>query len=240
MVQFEVIMRARNAEKYIQKAIGSLVAQDYPYWHCVIALDAPTDRTLDAVLAYTVPQDKFTIKWQEKQVGLTKNLLDAVDFAKPEPDTVLALEDGDDWLRHDALSIVAHQYHKHPETLLTHGSYIKESKGARTKTSRPYPPDCNVRNVRWHASHLKTFKSKLFYRVPIDYMKHHGDWFPVASDVAIMLPMIEIAGLDRCRFVREAIYYYRDKTPYTCNHDLQRKCEAIIRAKKPLSRIKDL
>jgi glycosyltransferase involved in cell wall biosynthesis len=240
MIAFEVIMRARNAEDYIVKAIKSLLWQDYQHWHCTIALDCSTDNTLERILAFLVPFGKFTLKWQFNHVGLVKNMVDAIEFAQPQKTTVLAVLDGDDWLRRDALSIVAKKYSKHPDTLLTYGSYIKESKGARTKTSRPYPPDAIVRNYRWQASHLKTFKSALWDKLPIEHLKHNGSWLPAASDVAIMLPMMEIAGLDRCRHVHQTIYHYRDHTPQTCNRNLQRKCEAIIRAKPPLKRDKSL
>ena len=236
MLSFEIIMRAKNAEKYIQKAISSLVRQDYPHWHCTIALDCPTDRTFEKVLEYLVPVGRFGLKPQLAPLGLVGNMASAIQFANPHKDAVLAVLDGDDWLRPDALSIVAKAYQKHPDTLLTYGSYVKVSKGARTKTSKPYPHGANVRTHKWHGSHLKTFKVKLWNRLPLDCLKHQGAWLPAASDLAIMLPMMELAGLERCRHIRDTIYYYRDKTPYTCNKKLQRKCEAIIRSKPPLAR----
>ena len=60
----------------------SLVEQDYPYWHCTIALDAPVDNTLENVLNYLVPQDKFGMKWQYEPVGLIKNLIDGIEHAQ--------------------------------------------------------------------------------------------------------------------------------------------------------------
>jgi hypothetical protein len=49
--------------------------------------------------------------------------------------------------------------------------------------------------------------------------------------------MMEMAGLERCHWVKDLIYFYRDKTPYTCDRRLQIACKEIIRAKEPLKRI---
>jgi glycosyltransferase involved in cell wall biosynthesis len=240
MVRFRVLMRARNAQDYIGKAIGSIVSQGYPGWLCTVALDAPTDRTYFKAMNCAIPRSRFTMKLQKEHLGLVGNLVSALDWMELDPEAVVAMVDGDDYVSPDALRVVAKVYEKYPDTLLTYGSYVKVSKGCKTKTSKAYPGDADVRTYRWHGSHLKTFKAKLWNALPKEHLMHDGIWLPAASDLAIMIPMMEIAGLDRCRHVKQAIYYYRDKTPQKTNVNLQKKCERIIRLKPRLQRIESI
>ena len=51
-----VMMPAYNAEKYIQQAIDSLLAQVYGHWELILVNDGSTDTTLDIVAGYEDPR----------------------------------------------------------------------------------------------------------------------------------------------------------------------------------------
>lgn len=245
MIKFHVIVRARNCEKYIQPCVNGLLYQKYKNWDAYISLDSPEDKTAQMLRIYKDFRIKYGIN--DKPLGLTHNLVHAVreaeksNFNDWDGEDVIVIVDGDDFIHGGALRSIAKIYHKHCKTLLTYGSYIKLSKGRKTKISRPYPGNVDVRNYKWRASHLKTFKVKL-WKYFIRHYKNHlkdsrGVYYPAASDVAIMIPMMELAGWERCRHCSKLIYYWRDNTNHKTKRDLQKKCEKMIRAKRPLKKI---
>ena len=62
----------------------------------------------------------------------------------------------------------------------------------------------------------------------------NGTFFPVASDVVYMLPMLEMAGAHSF-FIRDVLYIYNCMTPsnvYKTNRKQQRAFHALIR-KRP-------
>jgi glycosyltransferase involved in cell wall biosynthesis len=238
------IIRGRNAEQYVQKCIESLCAQTYKDWRALICLDQPTDNTYAAVTNEIAKgigrglKNDIVVEVNKKNLGLTANMVEAIQLAAPEEEDIIAIVDLDDWLSKRAFGKVAKTYEKHPDCLMTYGSYIKVSKGAKTKRSREYKDGSNVRKAYWQASHLKTFKYKLYRHVPDEYFRDkRGGYIPVASDVALTIPLLELAGLDRARFIGKPIYYWRDKTPYRTNRKKQIRWEKYIRSKKPLERI---
>ena len=169
----------------------------------------------------------------KKRLGLSKNMYVGISKTatafRPKNEDVFCILDADDWLSKDALETVAAVYKKHPETLVTYGSYIKESIGRKTKISRPYPKLATVRRYPWRASHLKTMRWKVLKNISKTWFVYKNEWLPAASDVALMLPILELAGLHRCRHISKAIYHWRDNTEFKTNRKLQKKCEKIIR-----------
>lgn len=248
---FRVIIRARNAEHLIGKTLRSLAAQTCDKWVAHVALDAPKDRTMTAVDNFRanarLPVGKVSISVSDKNLGVAAQIHRAPWLFKQHCDTsyecipfgdedILVFLDGDgDKLDKKALRIVERAYQKNPDCLLTYGSYEKKSVGRRTRISHAYPDGANVRKHPWRASHLKTMKWKLFRQITEDCFKHKGAWLPACSDLALMIPAIEIAGLDRCVHIHRLIYYYRDVKSKK-KRVVEKRCEKIIRAKKPMKR----
>jgi len=254
--RFFLLIRGRNCEKYAKKCLSSIKAQTIAKHEHVIILDAPTDNTEKVVRAF-----KFNSKhtspyvWTARQ-GLAWNMWFGIkkiaehqtvhqpygdgkgDSCLINDEDVVAVVDLDDWLPNNALSTVRKVYDKHPNCLVTYGSYIKVSKGRKTKISKPYPVGADVRKHKFHASHLKTIKWKVLKNLPVDCLKDkNGNWLQAASDVAMIIPCMEMAGLENCYHVSTPTYYWRDNTPHKTNRALQIKCEKIVRAKKKLGRL---
>ena len=119
------------------------------------------------------------------------------------PDTIVVSLDLDDWLaRPDALAIV--QKHHDDGAWVTYGSY-KHADGR--------PGHCeqlkgDPRKVPWVTSHLKTFRAGLFQRITATDLRFDGDWLPHARDLALMFPMLEMAGRESSHFVPEVLVTY--------------------------------
>ena len=144
--------------------------------------------------------------------------------------TIDILVDGDDYLYSgDVLNILYEKY-LNTNCLITYGSHLS-SKGIQGKKYPRLIRNLNLyRKYFWYASHLKTFRHDLWLSInKSDLLTHNGTYFSVASDLAIMFPMLEMAG-DRQEFIKEVLYVYNDKNPIS-DHNIRRK-EQILAAKE--------
>ena len=214
--------------KYLQPCVDSIGEQGVP---------GHTDVHYDGVTDVEIPfraDDTVCVYEHEDALGVAGNLYRGLEIGRGDAmDTdIIAILDGDDLLPPKALWRVQRVYEKYPETLVTYGSYIKMSKGRKTKISQPYPDGADVRTYPWRGSHLKTFRASLLPHIREEWFKDEkGNWLQAASDLALMIPLMELAGLDRCRHISRPTYIWRDNTPWKTNRELQKRCEAIVRAK---------
>lgn len=229
---FRIVIRARNCEKYLEKCIKSLKKQKED-WTGVLILDNPTDNSYKIAkkLTWDLPIEIFL---HSERMGLGYNLWFGITYCKAKPEDIICILDADDYLHKSALRVVRKIYKK-TNCLLTYGSYVKLSKGRRTKTSKPYKVN-HPRTARWHGSHLKTFKFKLWKHFPKEYLQHKGKWAEAASDRAIMYGLMEIAGMKNCRFVKKTTYFWRDNYKSSTNVKKQHLWDIYFRRKKPLKR----
>jgi glycosyltransferase involved in cell wall biosynthesis len=184
---------------------------------------------------YAALDSRINVYINKNHKGLAANMWRGMKLANPEPEDVIAWLDADDELFEGALKIVAKKYEKKPDLLVTHGSYWRMDLKRRTKMSRPYKK--SFRKESWRGSHLKTFKYKLMEHFPKEYLKDKkGKWYQAASDVALMIPIFELAGLDRVKFIRKYTYKWR-MTNNKTRAKLQLRNKREIMAKKPLERV---
>jgi len=229
-----IIVRARNCEEYIEKCLMSLERQSYKKFHVILVLDAPEDDTFrNARPCLGVNRTIYTHK---KRMGLGYNIWYGINkIEDPKDEDIICFLDGDDYLAKRALRTVKN-YYKAFKCLATYGSYIKLSKQRKTRVSRPYKWNAKVRTAPWHGSHFKTFKYKVWKHFPKEYLMVDDKFVDAASDLALMFTIMEIAGLENCKHIPEATYYWRDNYKGSTSSKLQKKMEKAIRKKIPLAR----
>lgn len=122
-------------------------------------------------------------------------------------DRVVACVDGDDWLGPpSALCTVARYFAA--GALVTYGSF-RFADGRRGQPSEGYAAGEDVRTVPWKGTHLKCFRAGLFKRIKLEHLKGpDGEWLEHARDLALMFPLLEMAGPARRAHVAEEIYVY--------------------------------
>ena len=241
-MRFNIIIRGRNCERYIKKCLQSIVSQSVTGWRAIVILDAPDDNSVSQAMSFInekMMQNQIYLKVNKEQKGLGYNIYHGPYWLDKKwkilDGDILAWVDADDMLNtNDALSIVEGKYRKHPNCVLTYGSYIKMTKKRKTKISKAYDPSDDVRKAPWHGSHLKSMLWGLFRQLPRECFMHKDRWAPAASDVALMLPAMEVAGLPNCYHVSSPVYIWRDNYDGSTLRGRQRKYDKIIRKKKPL------
>lgn len=199
-------------------------------------INAPTKRLcLASVKAQTVTCGHIYVE-SDPSVTTTQNWYETI--AKLHPNTIVALLDGDDWLAHERVAEMVIAAHK-AGAWVTYGSYIT-SDGDKGICA-PYMRG-DYRREPWLASHLKTFRAGLFHKLTPDDLQIAGAWRNVASDVAVMLPLMEMAGHERVMFCSEVLCIYHRASSFEINTDQaglmhEREMVAAVRAKPVKGRV---
>ena len=228
---FNIIVPVFNAEKYIEKCLNSIIKQSYKNYQVNVIDDCSTDYSYELALEICNGYDNFHISKNPRRLGALNNINKLLSLNIDEPSmTIDILVDGDDYLYSgDVLNILYEKY-LNTNCLITYGSHLS-SKGIQGKKYPHLIRKLNLyRKYFWYASHLKTFRHDLWLSIKKnDLINHNGNYFSVASDLAIMFPMLEMAG-DRQEFIKEVLYVYNDKNPIS-DHNIRRK-EQILAAKE--------
>ena len=228
---FNIIVPVFNAERYIEKCLSSIIKQTYQNFQVKVIDDCSTDSSYELASEICTNYKNFSISKNSRRLGSLNNIVKLLGLDINEPSkTIDILVDGDDYLYSgDVLNILFEKY-VNTDCLITYGSHLS-SKGVQGKK---YPK--LIRNFNlytkyfWYASHQKTFRHDLWLSVnKKDLLNQNGQYFSVASDLALMFPMLEMAG-NRQKFVKDILYVYNDQNPIS-DHKIRRK-DQILAAKE--------
>ena len=228
---FNIIVPVFNAEKYIKKCLNSIIKQTYKNYQVNVIDDCSTDYSYELALEICNRYENFDICKNPRRLGALNNINKLLSLNIEAPSkTINILVDGDDYLYSGDVLHILHEKYIYTNCLITYGSHLS-SKGVQGKKYPSLIRKLNLyRKYFWYASHLKTFRHDLWLSInKSDLLTHNGNYFSVASDLAIMFPMLEMAG-DRQEFIKEVLYVYNDKNPIS-DHNIRRK-EQILAAKE--------
>ncbi len=237
-IKFHIIINFYNSEKFIGETIKSIQKQNYKNFEATITDDASTDRSKDVILPLIKNDKRFNLIRNNENLGGLFNTVKTLSLNETDPiQTIIVMIDGDDFLlEKDVLDIVALTYRR-TQCLITYGTFIKKSN--KYMFGRKYPYRTILKNefrsYPWLASHLKTFRHDLFLKINTDDLKDEkGQYYSSGWDLALMFPMLEMAGL-RQECIHDPLYLYNDLNSL-CDHNLRReeqlKFDKQIRNKK--------
>jgi len=245
---FTIMMLGYNSAPWIRRCVESALGQKYKNFS-VVAVDAETnDGTYDILKEYE-KDPAFTLIRNKKRKYVNENICLAVD-SMVNSNTIVACLDFDDWLiDENVLSTLNDVYDD--ETWMTYGNYVDYysddhiiNHGALKKYSDEVVKNNAFKDDNWRASHLRTFRRKLFQKINRESFKNPetNDWYEMAGDMALMLPLLELAG-DRFKFIETPLYCYNKNNPLSDDKvsvEKQLRCEKMIRESKRYKRLEDL
>lgn len=232
---FRIITKVWNAEEWIGRCIESVIRQNCENWTMSIVDDNSEDSTWDQILSYAGHHEKIQALRHKHRDGGMKSIIDAVRLSGEGAEDVMVWLDGDDWLYdQDVLDVLCDYYNK--GAWVTHGTFLRRSTG-QIQLTPDYFDIAQIRKAPWMCSHLKTFKRKLFEKIKDEDLRDpQGQYYTMANDVAVMMPVCEMAGPGRVFHIEKPLYVYNDLTG-RCNHHVSRAyqvaCEREIRTKTP-------
>lgn len=174
----------------------------------------------------------------DPDVTAAENLYTALQLVSPHE--IVIWIDGDDWLAHPGVTRKVLEMHT-AGALVTYGQYMTID-GAPGHCA-PYDWSKAVRHQPWYASHLRTFRAGLFQRLnPSDLQDADGCWLSRCVDLAVMFPLLEMAGADRVMFCPEVLCVYNsaaswERTATAADLDHERCVEMGIRQRPAFGRV---
>jgi len=174
-MKFQIVVVMHNVEEMIEKNILLLKEQTYRNFRVIVVDDMSTDGTVDVVKKIIQGDDRFKLFLNKEKKYKTRNVAEAINKADAEDDDVFVLVDGDDHLANkNVLQYLYDVYHE-KKCWMTYGSYTDMGgvmDGARSPKCYSYDEEViqnnSFRDVRWLASHLKTFKYRLWQKLDMD------------------------------------------------------------------------
>jgi glycosyltransferase involved in cell wall biosynthesis len=264
LTSFLVVTPFYNAEPFIVQNAQRTLCQVYHDFRVVFIDDASTDRSL-TLLEDTIRRHRRT---RSKEIHVVKNATRQGSLANTHrailaygtPQDVIVTVDGDDWLVHeDVLTIVNARYQR-DACWVMYGGATWKPEDYQTFESSPYSAEeiANLRipllenwgalRTQWKVQHLRTFRYALHRQLgaldPGWSCLKDGDgcFYKTAGDVAMMLPLIELAGEERTRHNRSKLYVYNQHQRNERELDRRERLriEREIRAKPSFPRLLSL
>lgn len=234
-----VLTLSYNNEKYVVRNLQSVLAQDYQNFRVIYIDDASKDGTFAKVKETVGDDPRFTLIHHEKNRGAMANFVKAVQMCRD--DEICVVLDGDDWFAHDRVLSRLNGYYAPEDVWMTYGQHV-EYPGYGKGFCVPYDTSKSVREQKFIFSHLRTFYAGLFKRIDVADFKKEGDYFSMGADVAMMLPMAELAG-PHLYFIPEVLCVYNCDNPISdckTNLSLQEGTEAYIKGLKSYEPLEEL
>ena len=185
-----IYMTGRDCSAYLAAAIESVARQTHPHVHLLFVDDASTDDTgahALAVLESTMP-GRFTFRQNSAPLGKAGNAATHLREIASSA-TFVAVVDADDQLADGSiLATLAGRYALGFDVVWT--NYVTDDN--RYGGNRALNAYSSPRTQGWASSHLFSFRSMLWERVPNSYLQDEkGDWITSACDFAIAYPVLD-------------------------------------------------
>lgn len=228
----------KNAEWYTRN-LDSILNQDYPHFRLIYIDDASPDGTgklVDDYCKATGKADKITLIRNHERLGAVANIYKAAHMCDPQE--IILIVDGDDWLAHPNVLNVLNEIYQDPQVWATYGQFLWfpcDVEGFAYPTDQAVIAHNCFRSSAWNITHLRTFYASLYQKINVDDLMYGNTFYPMTGDLAIMYPIMEMAGLHAV-FVPDVIYIYNTENSLNDNKvnvELQGECGRHILCRPP-------
>lgn len=231
--RFFVVIPCYNCGEYLGECLDSLLAQTFTGWTALVADDCSTDNTASVAAVYDDP--RISVRTGGARAWLMGNTLAGLRSLGLRPNDVVAILDGDDWIRPTCLERLWEKHCSGWDLVYTD----EDIQGQDHSVGRPFIRTAPARAQAWGFSQLRSFKGYLFDQLGDDNFRgRDGRYFRAAGDLSLYLPMAELAGPEKVAFVPERLYYYRvhEHCNFKVMRDEQLRNNWDIRSRPALSR----
>jgi glycosyltransferase involved in cell wall biosynthesis len=247
---FEIVIPSFNNAVVAEKNLASVCFQNYPRnkYHITYINDASTDKTGE-IVAQFIARNKL-----EKHVKLINNKTRKGQlenryrtFHSLPNDTIIAECDGDDFYADDNVLSELNKFYQNSDIWMLYTIRFKTFPGNRIVNVKPFTQDeiahHSFRNVlKRPTSQLRSYYAGLFKQIKLKDLLYEGKFYPVLTDPAYMIPMLEMAG-HRYKSVQKILYLWNTSNPMSVaniwDRNFRRKICDYLSVQKPYPLIED-
>lgn len=210
-----VITPFYNPGEFLEQCVATLMSQSYDNFHVVFIDDASTDGSFDKL-----PKDDARVTLIKNDVRKTalENLHNAI-LNNCEADDIVVFIDGDDWLPNKKVLSYINDFYVSNDCWIMYGqsSWTDGRRGFASAYSEEEFK--NLRTGPFKVSHIRSFRAGLYHKIAeqdpgFSSLKDvNGDFYKMTYDVAIMFPIMEMAGFDKVKFNDTILYTYNRGNP---------------------------
>jgi glycosyltransferase involved in cell wall biosynthesis len=211
---FKIITTCYNCEFFIGQCIESVLSQNQTDWEMYITDDASTDRSVEVATKVANGDPRIKIIKNDRNMGAVFNKTsNFLNHAELNDEDVIVSLDGDDYLSSRyTLCLLKKIYSQ--GYWLSYGGFVASEKSfyklAAPDHLTPIDWEKSLRNQTFCISALRSCKYFLLKNVRDKDLRHKdGELFKFPQDIILYIPMAEMAGKDKCYFLKEKIYWYR-------------------------------
>lgn len=240
---FRIITPYFNAQDYLRIYLYSLEIQVNNNFKSYLIDDRSTDDSTETVKQITNSDSRFLLTVNSDKRYALENIVRTIDTIDDiDDEDIIILLDGDDWLSCDKVLSHLEFIYKQNDCLMTYGSYAFFPFKRKGIEPSPYSKKVIENNLyrkdAWRASHLRTFKYKLWKKLNYEDLNLNGEYLKYAYDQAIMLPLLEMSR-EKALYIPEVLHVYNRTNPLNVDkikRTEQEQCANYIRNKQPYER----
>lgn len=235
---FTVVIVGVNNGAGLAKTLASVFTQNYENYRVIYIDDASNDGSFELARDLIYANEhmgQVTLVHNVERLGVLANLARAIAGC-PDEEIAVVME-GEDWLAHEWVLQRLNAYYADPDVWITYGQYC-DYPTYQLGVCRAVQ-EADVRHQPFLASHLNTFYAGLFKKIRESDFVCGGKFLPACTEMATMIPMLEMAG-DHARFIPEVLYINNRQATYVEEREQQMRCEKWVRALAPYPRLESL
>lgn len=233
-----VITPFYNPGEFLEQCVATLMSQNYDNFHVIFVDDASTDDSFDKL-----PKNdtRVTIIKNDIRKTALENLHNAI-INNCKSDDIVVLVDGDDWLPNKKVLSQINEFYVNSDCWIMYGQ--SSWTDGRRGFASAYSEDefKNLRTGPFKVSHIRSFRAGLYHKISeqdpgfSSLRDKNGEFYKMTYDVAIMFPIMEMAGCSKVKFNDTILYTYNRGNPISddrVNQALQTGIHIEI-SKKPV------
>lgn len=240
-----VVIPSYNNATWCEYTLESVRRQKYHNFRVIYLDDSSQDSTVLRVEKYcsNYHMSNVCLVKNKKRVGALANIWRAISLCA-DNEIVVSL-DGDDWFAHDHVLAYLNRVYQDTSVWATYGQFMNWPTGKRG-WCRAVPEDVvkqnSFRSYGFWFAQPRTYYAWLAKKVDRAHLidPKTQDFFAVAGDVALMFPIVEMAG-SHIRFIDKILYYRNVATPlndFKCHQAEQERVTRFILGKSAYEPLK--
>lgn len=211
-----VIIPSRNNNQLFEGVkrykmnLDSVFNQNYSNYRIIYVDDNSNDGTPNEVVEYVDQKEmsqRFTLIANSQRYGPSRNRYLAAHLCDDQE--IILFLDGDDTFSHNGVLSVINDAYNDPNVWLTYSQF--KTVPNNTISGGADVPQSVIKNntyrdYGWYYHSLKTCYAWLFKQIKLESLLYNGEFFPISSDLAEMLPMMEMTG-GKFKYIPDILYH---------------------------------